>query len=160
MAASALKQNWSRFIAPNLPPTTNAFYHQYQRVARQVNIWNQVYYPDIIIEQWNGYETVQNEIPLKWLTISYLPSNPRLPVCGKCSGICQRCSCGKSGLVCILLCKCSRTKCQNRNHVWKNYYYYTKTWSLSCFLILEFTIFSVESNPCEECWSQPKYHYK
>ncbi|CAF2191690.1 unnamed protein product [Rotaria magnacalcarata] len=33
-AASAFKQNRSRFIAPTLPPTTNGFHHHCQRAAR------------------------------------------------------------------------------------------------------------------------------
>ena len=64
------------------------------------------------IQQCNGYETVQDEIQLKWLSISYLPSDPRLSMRGKY----QRCSCGENDLVCSLLCKCSKTKCQKRNH--------------------------------------------
>ena len=38
MAASAFKQNRSKFIAPIFPPTTNAFYRHGQRVACPVNI--------------------------------------------------------------------------------------------------------------------------
>ncbi len=120
MAASAFKQNRSSFVAPTLPPTSNAFYHHCQRSARQIQIWYQVYLSDMTIEpidKWEGYETVEGRIQLKWLSISHLPSDPRLSVCGKCSSSCQRCSCAKKGIVCTLLCKCSIAKCQNRNHV-------------------------------------------
>ncbi len=70
------------------------------------------------IEQWEGYEIVDSQIQLKkWLSINHIPSDPRLSVCGNCSGNCHRCSCGKQDLICTLLCKCSSTKCQNRNSV-------------------------------------------
>ncbi|CAF4165478.1 unnamed protein product [Rotaria sp. Silwood2] len=119
IAVSAFKQNRSKFIAPTLPPTTNGFHHHCQRAARQVQIWNQVYHPDIIIEpidKSDGYEIIHDQIQLKWLSVSYIPSDPRLSICGKCSSDCHRCSCGKNGLICTILCKCSKKKCQNRNH--------------------------------------------
>ena len=120
MAASAFKSKRSSFIAPILPPISNAFYYHCQRVGRQTQIWFQVYLSDMIIppmEQCKGYEIQCNDIQLKWLSNNHIPSDQRLSVCGKCTGNCNRCSCGKNKLVCTLLCKCLTSKCQNRNNI-------------------------------------------
>ncbi|CAF1469139.1 unnamed protein product [Rotaria sordida] len=117
MARSAFKRNRSSSVAPTLPPSNNAFYYHCHRASRQIQIWHQVYQSDMVIgsmDSWEGYEIIENEIHLKWLSIEHLPSDPRLSVCGKCSSNCKFCSCGKKGIVCTLLCKCSATKCENR----------------------------------------------
>ncbi|CAF1502366.1 unnamed protein product [Adineta steineri] len=119
MALHAFKESRVTFVAPTLPPTSNAFYHHCQRVARQAFIWYRVYYSDISIQSLptcDGYVTEFGETQLKWLSITQLPSDSRLSVCGKCSTNCLRCTCGKKGLTCTLLCKCSIEKCRNRNH--------------------------------------------
>ena len=69
------------------------------------------------MESWEGYEIIDNEIRLKWLSIDHFRSDPRLTVCGKCSSNCKYCSCGKKEIVCTLLCQCSATKCHNRINV-------------------------------------------
>ncbi|CAF3956897.1 unnamed protein product [Rotaria magnacalcarata] len=62
-------------------------------------------------------------LPESWTTNcnmvsnNHIPSDQRLSVCGKCTGNCNRCSCGKNKLVCTLLCKCLTKKCQNRQPV-------------------------------------------
>lgn len=98
MALRAFKESRAKFIASTLPPTSNAFYHHCQRVARQTFIWYRVYYSDIITQSSAtcvGYEIVFGETQLKWLSITHLPSDSRLSVCGKCSTNCLRCICGK-----------------------------------------------------------------
>ena len=118
MALSAFKQNRSSFIVSNLPPTGDAFYHHCKRAARQTQIWSQACRSDMIIESirlCDGYDTLQNDTRLKWMSLTYLPSDPRLSVCGKCSSNCHRCICGKNGLICTFVGKCLIERCQNRN---------------------------------------------
>ncbi|CAF3786549.1 unnamed protein product [Rotaria magnacalcarata] len=55
-AASAFKQNRSRFIAPTLPPTTNGFHHHYVIIEP--------------IDKSDGYEIIHDQIQLKWLSTS------------------------------------------------------------------------------------------
>ncbi|CAF1543593.1 unnamed protein product [Rotaria sp. Silwood1] len=69
------------------------------------------------MEQCEGFEIKCNDIQLKWLSNDHIPSDQRLSVCGKCTGNCNRCSCGKNELACTLLCKCLTNKCQNRKKV-------------------------------------------
>ena len=63
------------------------------------------------VEQCRGYEIQCNDIQLKWLSNNHIPSDQRLSVCGKCTGNCNRCLCGKNKLVCTLVCKCLTSKC-------------------------------------------------
>ncbi|CAF2962509.1 unnamed protein product, partial [Rotaria sp. Silwood2] len=119
MASTAFKDNRSSCIALALPPSSNAFYFHCQRVARQSQIWFQAYQSDMSIqsiENNEGYEVIQNEIKIKWLSKNSIPLDHRLSVCGKCFGNCNRCVCGKNNVVCTLLCKCSAEKCKNRTH--------------------------------------------
>ena len=70
MALRAFKESRVTFVAPTLPPTSNAFYHHCHRVAGQTFIWYQVYHSDIVIQSlvtYVGYETVFGETQLKWL---------------------------------------------------------------------------------------------
>ncbi|CAF3650673.1 unnamed protein product [Rotaria sp. Silwood1] len=41
VASSSFKQNRASFVAPTLPPTSDAFYFHCQRAARQIQIWSQ-----------------------------------------------------------------------------------------------------------------------
>ncbi|CAF4288541.1 unnamed protein product [Rotaria sp. Silwood2] len=119
MASTAFKDNRSSCIALALPPSSNAFYFHCQRVARQSQIWFQAYQSDMSIqsiENNEGYEVIQNEVKIKWLSKNSIPLDHRLSVCGKCFGNCNRCVCGKNNVVCTLLCKCSAEKCKNRTH--------------------------------------------
>ncbi|CAF4323772.1 unnamed protein product [Rotaria sp. Silwood2] len=119
MASTAFKDNRSSCIALALPPSSNTFYFHCQRVARQSQIWFQAYQSDMSIqsiENNEGYEVIQNEIKIKWLSKNSIPLDHRLSVCVKCFGNCNRCVCGKNNVVCTLLCKCSAEKCKNRTH--------------------------------------------
>jgi hypothetical protein len=62
------------------------------------------------------------ETQLKWISISHLPSDSRLSLCGKCSSDCRRCTCEIKGPVCTLLCECSAKKCKKRNNVSIDFY--------------------------------------
>ncbi|CAF3636126.1 unnamed protein product [Rotaria sp. Silwood1] len=81
VASSSFKQNRASFVAPTLPPTSDAFYFHCQRAARQIQIWSQVYQSDMTIqtvENSEGYEIRQNDVQLKWLSLSCFPTDDRL----------------------------------------------------------------------------------
>jgi hypothetical protein len=117
IALVAFKQNRVSAIASSLPPTSNAFYHHCARVARQVQIWCQALTSDMtieVIEHCDGFDADQQPLQLKWISNTVLPMDPRLSVCGKCTGNCQRCCCAKNRLICTMVCKCSQERCENR----------------------------------------------
>lgn len=115
MAMTALKQNKTS-IATSLPPTRDALFHHCLRVSRQVRIWLQA--PDSYVNlpdlQQCGFEMVNGDLRVKWISESPLSNDRQLSCCGKHKGPCIRCVCITNQVLCTIFCQCS-IDCPNRN---------------------------------------------
>ncbi|CAF1280596.1 unnamed protein product [Didymodactylos carnosus] len=120
MAVQSFKEK-RKSIVLNLPPTSNSFTLHCLRAARQIKIWGNALEPYLHIQSPNeldGFETVDDQLKIKWISNSEHPADKKLVTCGKCTTGCKnsRCKCGSQNINCTIYCKCPSECCKNQSN--------------------------------------------
>ncbi|CAF1067358.1 unnamed protein product, partial [Didymodactylos carnosus] len=82
-----------------LPPTIDAAHQHFKRAAVAVNMWCRN--AQSLICDKNGFENINGNSKVKWITKSTTPDPSLATSCGCKSGNCKSCICVKSNLKCI-----------------------------------------------------------